>query len=145
MNDKNVLPIALIGLAWPLFGLGYQSLVIRYMPTGAALVAEALGLFLAGAVTGALLLSAVDSMDRKMGRALITVGYLMFAPLGMMAALIAPTPFEPIDGGSWLTFSLVTPVLITLIASLAVAIGMGFTGGLALAMGKISHRTPTEG
>lgn len=145
MKTKNGLPIMLIGLAWPLFGLGYQSIVIRYLPTGAALAAETVGLFLAGAVTGALLLTALDAMDRKVGRILIGIGYLLFAPLGMMAALIAPVPFEPMGDGSWLTFSLVAPVLIILIANLAVAIGMGFTGGLALAVGRLDQRGKPEG
>jgi hypothetical protein len=121
---KNTTPIALIGLAWPLFGLGYQALVI----------------FLAGSVTGALLLVVVEEMKTKMGRMLVTLGYLMFAPVGMMAGLIAPSPFEPIGSESWLTFSLVAPVLIILIASLAVAIGLGFTGGLAIAAQRLNGR-----
>jgi len=140
MKIKNGLPITLIGLAWPLFGLGYQSIVIRYLPSGVPLVAESLGLFLAGAATGALLLTVLDAMERKIDRVLVAIGYLMFAPLGMMAALIAPTPFEPSGSGSWLAFLFVAPVLIVLIANLAVAIGMGFTGGLALAAGRLSQR-----
>jgi branched-subunit amino acid transport protein len=145
MKTENALPITLIGFAWPLFGMGYQAIVIRYLPSGAALVAESVGLFLAGALTGALLLTALDAMERKLGRALVVIGYLLFAPVGMMAALIAPAPFEPMGGDSWLTFSLVTPVLIILIASLAVTIGMGFTGGLALAVGRLNRRAKPDG
>lgn len=137
---KNSTPIALIGLCWPLFGLGYQALVINYLPHGVALLAETVGLFLAGAATGALLLAAVDEMETRTGRVLLTLGYLMFAPLGMMAGLIAPSPFEPIGSESWLTFSLVAPVLIILVASLAVAIGLGFTGGLAIAAQRLNAR-----
>lgn len=137
---KNTTTIALIGLSWPLLGLGYQALVIHYLPAGAALVAEIVGLFLAGSATGTLLLTVIDEMKTKMGRVLVTLGYLMFAPVGMMAGLIAPSPFEPIGTESWLTFSLVAPVLIILIASLAVAIGLGFTGGLAIAAQRLNSR-----
>ena len=137
---KNILPIALIGAAWPLFGLGYQAIVIHYLPSGLMLVVEVLGMFLAGAISGGLLIAALESMEQSTGRILVMMGYLMFAPLGMMAGLIAPTPFEPIGGGSWFTFILVTPVLMTLIGSMIAALGMGFTGGLALAASRLNLR-----
>jgi hypothetical protein len=137
-DKKNALPIALIGLAWPLFGLGYQAIVIHFLPSGLMLFVEVLGMFLAGAISGAILLTALDSMTESTGRILVMLGYLMFAPLGMMAGLIAPAPLEPIGGGSWVTFSLVTPILMTLIGSLIAALGMGFTGGLAIAASRLN-------
>lgn len=137
-DRKDALPIALIGLAWPLFGLGYQAIVINYLPSGMMLVVEVVGLFLAGAISGALLLAALDSMKESTGRIMVMLGYLMFAPLGMMAGMIAPAPFEPIGGGSWLTFLLVVPVLMTLVGSMIPALGMGFTGGLALAASRLN-------
>ncbi len=138
IDKKNALPIALIGAAWPLFGLGYQAIVINYLPTGLMLVVEILGMFLAGALSGTLLVLALDSMEESTGRILVMMGYLMFAPLGMMAGLIAPAPFEPIGGGSWLTFTLVAPLLMTLIGSMIAVLGMGFTGGLALAASRLN-------
>jgi hypothetical protein len=139
LKTKNLMPIALIGLAWPLFGLGYQAIVIHYLPHGWGLLAEILGLFLAGAITGALLLTALDSMSHSTGRILVMIGYFLFAPLGMMAGLIAPASFEPIGSESWLTFVLVAPVLITLVASLSVSVGLGFTGGLAIAARRLNR------
>lgn len=137
-DKKNALPVALIGAAWPLFGLGYQAIVINYLPTGIMFVVEVLGMFLAGAISGVLLIAALESMEQSTGRILVMLGYLMFAPLGMMAGLIAPTPFEPIGGGSWLTFILVAPILMTLIGSMIAALGMGFTRGLALAASRLN-------
>jgi hypothetical protein len=138
-KPKNLLPISLIGLAWPLFGLGYQAIVIRYLPDGWGLLAEVLGLFLAGAISGALLLTALDNMAHSTGRVLVLLGYFLFAPLGMMAGLIAPAPFEPIGSESWLTFFIVAPILITLVASLSVSVGLGFTGGLAIAARRLNR------
>lgn len=140
VKHKNALPVTLIGLAWALFGLGYQSLVIGYVPTGLAVAAELVGLFLAGAITGALLISVLDSMDNSIGRILIMMGYLMFAPLGMMVGLVAPGSFEPLSGGSWLTFTLLAPILMVLAACAAVGVGMGLTGGLAFAARRMNQR-----
>lgn len=141
MKKRNLLPISLIGLAWTMFGMGYQAIVIHYLPVGLAFLAESIGLLLAGAVTGALLITALDSMDSAVGRILVVMGYIMFAPVGMMAGLVAPGQFEPMGGESWLVFSLVTPVLITLIASISVGIGLGFTGGLALAAQRLRRHS----
>lgn len=138
VDKKNALPIALIGAAWPLFGLGYQAIVINYLPSGLMLVVEVFGMFMAGAISGALLLAGLESMAESTGRILVMMGYLMFAPLGMMAGLIAPTPLEPIGGGSWLLFIVVAPLLMSLIGSMIPALGMGFTGGLALAASRLN-------
>ncbi len=137
MKKEHSLPVFFIGLAWALIGLGYQAIVIRYVPQGAALVAEALGLFLAGSLTGALFLRAVATMKGPMGRGLVIFGYLLFSPVGMMAGLVAPGSLEPVNGGSWLAFFLGAPVVISVTASVAVLIGLGFTGGLAVAVQRI--------
>jgi hypothetical protein len=138
MKSKNTLTVSLIGGSWILLGLGYQAIVIRYVPAGAALMAEALGLFLAGALTGELYLRAVESIGSPIGRGLVTAGYLMFAPLGMMAGLGAPGSLEPVGSGSWVPFLIGAPVLIMLAATVAVVLGLGFTGGLALAARRVS-------
>lgn len=145
MNSKNTLTVSLIGVSWALIGLGYQSVVIRYVPEGGPLLAEGLGLFLAGAVTGSLFLRALDALDHPLGRMLLTMGYLMFSPLGIMAGLVAPGSLEPISGGSWVPFFLGAPVLIVISATLAVLVGMGFTGGLAMAVQKLNVRVEASG
>jgi hypothetical protein len=141
VDKKNLLPIGLIGLAWPLFGLGYQAIVINYLPTGLMLLVEIVGMFLAGAISGTILLAALGSMSASTGRILVMLGYLMFAPIGMMAGLITPAPFEPIGGGSWLTFILLVPILMSLVGTLIAGLGMGFTGGLAIAASRLKLKS----
>ena len=136
-DKENYLPIGLIGLAWPLFGLGYQAIVINFLPTGLMLVTGIVGMFLAGAISGALLLAALESMEDSTGRILVMMGYLMFSPLGIMAGLVAPAPLEPVGGNSWFVFLLFAPILMTLIGSMISALGMGFTGGLAMAVSRL--------
>lgn len=138
MNSKDVLTVSLIGTSWVLIGLGYQALVIRYIPEGTPLVVEVLGLFLAGVVTAGLFLRTLEARDDSLSRILITVGYLLFSPLGMMVGLIVSGSMEPIGGGSSLPFFFGAPLLMMLTATLAVVVGLGFTGGLAVAARRVN-------
>ena len=141
MNKTNAPALSLIGLSWAFIGLGYMSIQFHFLPDGAALVTEALGLFLAGYLSGALLLSVAENMESKFGRWLVVFGYLMFAPLGIMVGLLAPGAYEPVQMGTSITFAVLAPVLITISAVMAVGLGVGFTGGLAVAAHRIiGHR-----
>lgn len=131
---KNLLPVLLIGLAWPFFGLGYQAIQIRYIPEGISLVSQGLGLFLAGAVSGELLLALIDKMDQGMARVMILAGYLLFAPLGVLSALAASIPFEPAVGESWSAGAVAMPIMAVVAASVPIAFGMNLTRFLALAV-----------
>ena len=145
MNSKDTLTVSLIGTSWVLIGLGYQALVIQYIPEGASLVVEGLGLFLAGVVTAALFLRSLEALDNSLSRILITIGYLLFSPLGMMVGLIVSGSMEPMAGGSSLPFVFGAPLLMMLTATLAVVVGLGFTGGLAVAARRVNASPETGG
>ncbi len=140
MNKPNLSALALIGLAWSCLGMGYMSLQFHFLPEGAALVTETLGLFGAGVLTGVLLLSVLDNMETPVGRWLVVFGYLLFAPLGIMAGLLATGPYEPVHIASSVSFALMAPVLIAISAIMAVGLGLTFTGGLAVAAHRLAHR-----
>ncbi len=124
--------ILLIGLAWPFLGLGLLALHFGYLPSGATLVAEIIGLFLAGILSGCLFMAAHAGLHSPLGRGMIHFGYLLFAPLGLMAALVAPNSFEAVTGISMLTIIVGVPLAIILYGNLVVAAGLGITGGLAI-------------
>lgn len=134
---KNILPIVFIGLAWPLFGLGYQAIQIRYIPTGVSLVSQVVGLFLAGVVSGGLLLAVVDGMEEGIPRMMVLTGYLLFAPLGMLAAMAVSIPFEPTIGEPWTAAALIIPFVAVLTAAIPVAVGMNLTRFLAIAVHRV--------
>jgi hypothetical protein len=64
----------------------------------------------------------------------------MFAPLGIMVGLLAPGAYEPVQMGGSITFAVLAPVLITITAVMAVGLGLGFTGGLAVAAHRLISR-----
>jgi hypothetical protein len=140
MNKSNAPALTLIGLSWAFIGMGYMSIQFHFLPEGMALVTETLGLFLAGFLSGALMLSVAENMESRIGRWLVVVGYLMFAPLGIMVGLLAPGAYEPVQIGSSITFAVLAPVLITISAVMAVGLGIGFTGGLAVAAHRLVNR-----
>ncbi len=132
--------ILLIGLAWPFLGLGLMALHFGYLPSGATLVAEAIGLFLAGILSGCLFMAARTGLNSSLGRDMIHLGYLLFAPLGLMAALVAPSPLEAATGISMLTLVVSVPMAIVLYGNLVVAAGLGITGGLAISAKAIASK-----
>jgi hypothetical protein len=141
MYKRNMPALGLIGLSWTFIGMGYMSIQFHFLPEGPALVTEALGLFLAGYLSGALLLAVVETMESKFGRWLVIFSYLLFAPLGIMVGLLAPGAYEPVQMGTSITFAVLAPVLITMSAVMAVGLGLGFTGGLAMAAHRIISRS----
>ncbi|HEY44706.1 MAG TPA: hypothetical protein G4O11_12055 [Anaerolineae bacterium] len=139
MNVRKLF-ILLIGLTWPFLGLGLMALHFGYLPSGATLVAEVIGLFLAGILSGCLFIAAYSGLNSPLGRGMIHVGYLLFAPLGLMAALVAPSPLEAATGISMFTIIIATPMAIILYGNLVVAAGLGITGGLALSAKVLASR-----
>jgi hypothetical protein len=103
------------------------------------LAGRAIGLFAAGAVSAGLLLVMRAGMHTSFARGLVYFGYLLFAPLGLMAGLLAPGPFEA-AGESAVGLILVAPLAILLYAGMTVAFGLGFTGGLAVVAHSLSLR-----
>lgn len=131
---KNLIPMFLVGLAWPFFGLGYEAIQIGYIPTGAALFSQVSGLFLAGAASSWILLSLVDGMGEGVQRIMVLTGYLLFMPLAILGALAAAVPLEPSAGQSWNALVVVVPLLILVVALIPVTVGMNLTRYLAVAV-----------
>ena len=130
MSKNQRLAVLFMGFAWPLVGLGYMALQFGYLPTGLSLFAQGIGLFLAGALSGALYLTVRRVFESSIGAGLINLGYLLFAPVSIMTALVAPGMVE--EAGSPVAFVLVTPIMIALYANAAMAAGLGMTGSLAI-------------
>ena len=131
MKKDQRLAIFIMGVAWPLVGLGFMALNFGYLPSGLSLFAQGLGYFLAGTLSSALYLTVRRVFESSIGAGLINVGYILFAPIAIMTALIAPGLVE--EAGSPAAFILVTPIMITIYASAAMAAGLGLTGSLAIA------------
>jgi branched-subunit amino acid transport protein len=130
MTKNQRIAILIMGSAWPLVGLGYMALQFGYLPTGLSLFAQVLGLFLAGTISGAIYLTVRRVFEKSLGAGLINIGYLLFAPVAIMTALVAPGLVE--EAGSPVAFVLVTPIMIALYANAAMGAGLGMTGSLAI-------------
>lgn len=138
MSKKYAL--VLMGAAWPLVGLGFHAIYFGTVPSGAAFWAVALGLFLSGSLSMGMFLAVLAGFQTPFSRGLVQLGYLLFAPLGLLAALLAPGPIEASAGFGSATFLLLSPVVITLYAGVAMGIGLGLTGGLAMAAHSLALR-----
>ncbi len=138
MDKKTKLGIVLLGLAWPAIGLGFLALHFDYLPAGLNLVAHALGLFLSGVLSGFLYLTVRRVFATVLSRSLLNLGYLLFAPVGLMAALLAPGMME--EAGSPSSFMLMTPLMIVLYSNTAIAAGLGLTGSLAIVASIVAER-----
>ena len=83
----------LIGAAWSMFGLGFLSVSFHYLPSGFDLVILSLGLFLAGVLSGFLLLGFQVRDYTPRWRSWINLNYFLFAPIGLLTALLVPGLF----------------------------------------------------
>ncbi len=138
MDKKRKFSLVLIGLAWPAVGMGFMALHFGYLPSGLNLIAEVLGLFIAGVLSGLLYFGVRSVFKTNLSVALVNVGYLLFAPISIMTALIAPGLGEEL--GSPLMFVLISPIMIALYAMAAMAAGLGMTSSLAIAAQILSGR-----
>ncbi len=140
MTKNQRLAILIMGFAWPLVGLGYMALQFGYLPSGLSLFAQGIGLFIAGTLSGALYLTVRRVFASNIGAGFINLGYLLFAPVSIMTALVAPGLVE--EAGSPIAFVLVTPLMIALYANAAMAAGLGLTGSLVIAARILVDRSP---
>jgi hypothetical protein len=138
MEKNSKIAIVILGLAWPAIGLGFLALHFDYLPSGLNLVSHAVGLFLAGLLSGFLYLTVRRVFASVLSRSLLNIGYLLFAPLGLMAALLAPGMME--EAGSPSSFVLITPIMIVLYSNTAIAAGLGMTGSLAIVARIVAER-----
>ena len=143
MSKNQRIAILIMGFAWPLVGLGYMALQFGYLPSGLSLFAQGIGLFLAGMLSGALYLTVRRVFASNLGAGLINIGYLLFAPVSIMTALVAPGLVE--EAGSPLAFVMVTPIMIAIYANAAMAAGLGMTGSLAIAARILVDRSRPAG
>jgi hypothetical protein len=138
MSD-NVTALLCLGLAWPATGMGFSALTLGFMPSGLPLVAQLTGLFLAGVISGGLLLAVRGTVRTRVGKGWVTAGYAMFAPIALMGGLLAPSPFES-GSGSPVGLAIMAFLAIVVCASAAIAAGLAFTGGLAMAAHSVAVR-----
>ncbi|MDF1499120.1 MAG: hypothetical protein P1P76_01435 [Anaerolineales bacterium] len=138
MEKKTKLGIIFLGIAWPAIGLGFLSIHFKYLPSGLNLASQALGLFLAGVLSGLLYLTVRRVFASVLSRSLLNIGYLLFAPVGLMAALLAPGIME--EAGTPSSFMFITPIMIVLYSGTAIAAGLGLTGSLAIVANIVSER-----
>jgi prolyl-tRNA editing enzyme YbaK/EbsC (Cys-tRNA(Pro) deacylase) len=139
MTKNRRISLMLIGLVWPLVGLGFMALHFGYLPSGLSLIAEAIGLFIAGVLSGVLYLGIRKIFKTKLSVGLVDAGYVLFAPISIMTALIAPGLGE--EMGSPLTFVLISPVMIILYSMAAMAAGLGMTSSLAIVAQILADRS----
>ncbi len=139
MKKKRRFILVFIGFAWPIVGLGFMVLHFAYLPSGLTLIAEAVGLFIAGVLSGLLYLGVRKVFKTKLGAGLVDAGYVLFAPISIMTALIAPGLGE--EMGSSLTFVLISPIMIILYSMTAMAAGLGMTSSLAIVAQILADRS----
>jgi hypothetical protein len=131
-RSSNGTALMCLGLAWPAAGTGFSALSLGFIPSGLPLAAQLAGLFLAGVISGALLLAVRGVVRTQVGKGWVTAGYAMFAPVALMGGLLAPSPFEG-ESGSPVGLAIMAFLAIVVFASAAIAAGLAFTGGLAMA------------
>jgi len=139
MKKKRRFRLMLIGLVWPIVGLGFMAFHFGYLPSGLGLIAEAVGLFVAGVLSGLLYFSVRKIFKTKLGVGLVDAGYILFAPISIMTALIAPGLGE--EMGSSLTFVLISPIMLILYSMAAMAAGLGMTSSLAIVAQILADRS----
>lgn len=127
----------LIGLMWPFIGIGFMAINFEYMPTGAELISQSFGLFLAGALSGSLLLVLGAAKQTPYWKRWIQLSYLLFAPLCMMAALALFNPLGLESSGVGL---LVAPFALALVTNGALAAGMGTLAAIGVGIHRLALR-----
>ena len=139
MKKNQRFILILIGLAWPIVGLGFMALHFGYLPSGLDLIAQTFGLFISGVLSALLYVGVRKVFKTKLSVGLVDAGYVLFAPVSIMTALIAPGMGE--DIGSPLYFVLFSPIMIVLYSMAAMAAGLGMTSSLAIVAQILADRS----
>jgi hypothetical protein len=143
MDKTQRTAIVMIGLAWPAMGLGFMALQFGDLPSGLSLFAEAIGLFLSGVLSGLMFTTVNRVFEGSAGSLLVKAGYVFFAPIAIMTALIAPGMVE--EYGSPISFVLILPLMIVMYSGAAMAAGLGISACTAIVakiLAEILHHEP---
>lgn len=128
----------LIGAAWVMFGLGFLSVSFHYLPSGFELVILSSGLFLAGVLSGFLLMGFQVRNFTPRWRTWINLNYLLFAPLGLLTALLVPGPLGLDGPGASIGATLISPLAIAFMSNFVMLLGVGLMGGVGIAIRRFS-------
>jgi len=139
MKSKNLAAL-MVGLAWASLGLGFNALHFGYFPAGIELVVFIIGMILGGAGSSLLLMALLQRFERRFARTLLLTGYLLFAPLGLMTAMLMAGSITMEAGMPTLIYLLAGPIPIALFGNLAVVVGLSITTGLAVVSFKVARR-----
>ncbi|MBN2555075.1 MAG: hypothetical protein JXA97_03965 [Anaerolineales bacterium] len=139
MKSKSLAAL-MVGLAWASIGLGFNALHFGYFPSGIELVVFILGMVLGGAGSSLLLMSLLNHFERRFARILIMIGYLLFAPIGLMTAMLMAGSITMQSGIPMLVYLLAGPIPIALFGNLAVGVGLSLTAGLSVMSFRLSQR-----
>jgi len=139
MKSRNLAALV-VGLAWASLGLGYNALHFGYFPAGVELVVFIIGLILGGAASSLLLMALLQRFERRFARALLLTGYMLFAPLGLMTAMLMAGTITMDAGMPTLVYLIAGPIPIALFANLAVVVGLSIMAGLAVMSFKLAQR-----
>jgi len=140
MSINKVLAIIFTGLTWVFLGIGFYSAYLGYLPAGLDLVVEAVGLFLAGMISGVLYAGIRNLNKSKFGLGLVSAGYILFVPVGILLALLIPPLMNMSDAPVSTRVLILTPFAIALSSNILIAVGLGITAGLAFSATSLSDR-----
>ncbi len=140
MSSNKILAIVFTGLTWVFLGIGFFSAYLGYLPAGRELAVEVVGLFLAGVFSG-LLYAGIRTLNKtKFGVGLVSVGYILFVPVGIMLALLVPHLINISEAQTSMRILILTPFAIALSSNILIAVGLGLTAGLAISATSLSDR-----
>jgi hypothetical protein len=128
----------LIGAAWSMFGLGFLSVSFHYLPSGFELVVLSSGLFLAGVLSGFLLLGFQVRDFTPRWKSWINLNYLLFTPIGLLTALLVPGPLGLEGPGVPIGATLISPLAIAFLSNLVMLFGISMMGGVGIAIRRFS-------
>ena len=140
MSGNKILAIVFTGLTWVFLGIGFFSAYLGYLPAGQELAVEAVGLFLAGVISGLLYAGIRTLSISKFGVGLVSVGYILFVPIGIMLALLVPHLINMSEAPTSMRVLILTPFAIALSSNILIAVGLALTTGLALSATSLSDR-----
>ena len=144
MMSITIATFILMGLAWPFFGFGLMSIIFHYVPEGVALLSHAVGLFLAGALSGVGMLAFQSRKLTPSWGWWIQLNYLLLAPIGILVGLLLPGPLGLEAPEVSFGLFLLVPLLIAIASNLVVTGGLAIMSGIGIGIHRIALRLQPE-